>query len=230
MTTLQQRRVFSDTDGSPEFVARSVADEIANTVTHAIGLVMSLIGAVILIATVWRDADIWLAIGCSVYALSLIAVYAASTLSHWCSEPVWRQRFRALDQGVIYLLIVGTFTPFVVAYLRSGPWLAYLGLLWAIALGGFISKVFLSHRVESVSLWLYLALGWMPVMAVKPLLGTVAPPGLWWMLIGGVCYTLGTLFLIFDQRVPYFHAIWHLCVIAGAACHFSSILLYVAGA
>ena len=230
MTTLEQRRVLTGGDESQDFVGRSVADEIANTITHGIGLLLSLVGAVILVASTWRDSDLWRAAGCSIYAVTLVSVFAASTLSHWCHQPHWRRRYRALDQGVIYLLIVGTFTPFALAYLRTGPWLGFLSVMWMLAFGGFISKVFFSRRVEAVSLWLYLALGWMPVVAIRPLTEVAPSAGLWWMLIGGICYTFGTLFLIFDQRVPYFHAIWHVCVIAGAACHFSSILLYVAGA
>lgn len=133
-----------------------------------------------------------------------------------------------LDQAFIYLLIVGTYTPFALTYLRTTAWLSYLGLMWAIAIAGFLSKIILSHRVDRVAVWIYVALGWMPVIAAIPLTGLVPAAALWSMLAGGLCYTLGTLFLLFDSRVVHFHAVWHLFVIAGSMFHFFPILRCVA--
>jgi hemolysin III len=138
--------------------------------------------------------------------------------------------FRILDQAIIFLLIVGTYTPFALAFLRTGWWLGLLIAMWAVALIGFVSKVLYAHRVDSVSVAIYLALGWTPIIAGWPLTGLVPARALWWMLIGGLCYTLGAVFLLLDRRVEHFHAVWHLLVIAGSGWHFLAIYQYVAAA
>jgi hemolysin III len=207
---------------------RSAADELVNALTHAIGLVLAVIGALVM-ASGLVALDARLRAGCAVYLASLIAVYTMSTLSHSASSPRWKSLFRRLDQGFIYLLIVATYTPLSLYYLRGSFWLAVLVAMWAAALFGFFAKVFFAHRVEAVSVVSYLALGWMPALAVPELLRTVPTPALWTMFLGGVCYTVGTLFLTYDERVRHFHAAWHLCVIAGSACHFVGILVFVVG-
>jgi hemolysin III len=207
---------------------RSANDELVNALTHAIGLVLAVIGALVM-ASGLVALDARLRAGCAVYLASLIAVYTMSTLSHSASSPRWKSLFRRLDQGFIYLLIVATYTPLSLYYLRGSFWLAVLVAMWAAALFGFFAKVFFAHRVEAVSVVSYLALGWMPALAVPELLRTVPTPALWTMFLGGVCYTVGTLFLTYDERVRHFHAAWHLCVIAGSACHFVGILVFVVG-
>jgi hemolysin III len=153
-----------------------------------------------------------------------------STLSHAAMTPRWKSRFRALDQGFIYLLIVATYTPFSLAYLRGNAWgWVLLAAMWTVALFGFVSKVFFAHRVEAVSIASYVLLGWMPMLAAPTLLHLVPMGAFWWMLLGGVCYTVGTIFLMNDDRVRHLHAVWHLCVIAGSACHFAGILIFVVG-
>jgi hemolysin III len=207
---------------------RSNSHEFVNTLTHGMGLVLSLIGAALLLVSVISQGDAWRSTGCTLYAVSLVAVYASSTLSHGASRPDLKKLFRGLDQGFIYLLIVGTYTPFSLTYLRTGGWLAFLGVLWGIAVVGFVSKVLLAHRVESVAIWMYVLLGWLPVIAGVKLIGLVPATALWWMLIGGLTYTVGTVFLFFDRHIPQFHAIWHLFVIAGSTCHFFAIWWFVA--
>jgi hemolysin III len=202
-------------------------EEVANTLTHGLGFVLSVLGAVALTVWVLREGDSWRMLGCMIYAPSLMGVYAMSTLSHVCSVPERKRFFRMLDQGFIYLLIAATYTPFSLAFLRTGPWWLFLGGMWAIAVVGFFSKIVLAHRVDAVSLWLYITMGWMPVVAAFALVGRVPSAALWWMLIGGLCYTVGSVFLIFDTRVRHFHALWHMFVIAGSACHFFVILNYV---
>jgi hemolysin III len=140
---------------------------------------------------------------------------------------VHRHWFRSLDQGSIYLLIVGTCMPFAAVYLRSGWWCLFFGVMWTIALSGFVSKIMFSHRVEAVAIWSYVLLGWMPIATVPSLMELVPATALWWMLIGGLCYTCGTLFLVFDNRHPLFHAVWHVFVMLGSTCHFMAILLFV---
>jgi hemolysin III len=165
--------------------------------------------------------------GCSIYLASLVAVYAMSTLSHSFTTPQIRSLFRRLDQGFIYCLIVATYTPFSLVYLRTWPWWCLLGVMWAIALWGFFSKVLFAHRIDAVVVWPCVVLGWLPAVAAPSLMHVLPTAILWWMLGGGILYTLGVLFLVYDNRIRHFHAVWHLCVIAGSACHFFAILMFI---
>jgi len=204
-----------------------VEDEIANSITHGIGMALSLVGGVALVVLAARSAGLRELVGCSIFAASLIAVYTASTLSHVFWQPRLRRIFRMLDQGCIYLLIVGTFTPLSLVYLRGGWWWLLLGAMWTVALTGFCSKVLLAYRVDSISTASYVGLGWMPVLAAKPMIA-IAPAGcLWAVLAGGLCYMVGTLFLLSDRKALYLHAVWHVFVIAGSAVHYFTILHYV---
>ncbi len=204
----------------------SPAEELANQITHGIGLVLSLVGVAVM-AAVLGSGDGWRVAGCSVYLASLIGVYAMSTLSHSFERPRLRLFFRALDQGTIYLLIAATYTPFSMAYLHTVPWWILLGLVWAIALWGFFSKVLLAHRVEAVSMWPCIILGAIPFICVPRLIGMVSMAALWWMLLGVAFYTLGLVFWVNDRRVRHFHAVWHVLVMAGSTCHFVGIMLFV---
>lgn len=204
------------------------AGELVNALTHGIGLVLSIAGGIALFACALSHGDAWRVAGCSIFATTLIAVYAASTLSHCSLRPELRRWFQMLDQGFIYLLIAGTYTPFALAYLRSGWWWLLFGTMWAYALGGCLFKVLFSHRVRAVAVWTYVLLGWMPLIAASSFIEVIPAVALWWMLIGGLSYTLGTAFLVYDNKRFHCHAIWHLFVIAGSACHFFTILFFVA--
>jgi hemolysin III len=199
--------------------------ERLNVLTHGVGFVLAVLGAIALAIAVWEHGDVWRIVGCMIYVASLVGVYAASTLSHSFQTPRLRTFFRALDQGFIYLLIVATYTPFSLAYLRSGPWWVLLAAMWAVALFGFFAKLFFFHRVHAITVWGYIVLGWLPIISATALVGVVPAAALWLMLIGGICYTLGTLFLLNDHRAYYLHSLWHLSVIAGSACHFLAIWL-----
>ncbi len=203
-------------------------EEVANTITHGLGFLLSALGAIAMAIWVLREGDAWRLLGCTIYAASLMTVYAMSTLSHSCSAPNPKRLFQILDQGFIYVLIVASYTPFSLVFLRTGPWWLFLAVMWTIAIIGFLSKILLAHRVDAVSIWIYVVLGWMPVVAVSSLAGQVPKAGLWWILIGGLCYTVGTVFLFFDNHVRHFHAVWHLFVIAGSVSHFFVILFFVA--
>jgi hemolysin III len=208
-------------------LARSPAEELANTVTHGIGWVLSVGGAAVLIFRAASSGDAWRISGCAIFAVALIGVYAASTLSHATQAP-WRRRFRILDQGLIYLLIVGTFTPLALEFLRIGWGWLLLAIMWAVALVGFVSKIWFAHRIDAMAVWSYVLLGWLPILPAAAYIGRVPAAVLWWVLIGGLCYTVGTIFLVLDVRRFHFHAIWHLLVVAGSACHYSAVFLYVA--
>ena len=171
----------------------SCSEELANSITHGIGIVLSAMGALVMFQALGRG-DSWRTLGCGVYVASLIGVYTMSTLSHSFQTPRLRSFFRALDQGTIYLLIAGTYTPFSMAYLRSGPWWFVLAAVWAVALGGFLSKVVFSVRVESVSMWPCVILGAMPLISIPTLLGMVSMGALCWMVVGIGCYIVGLWF------------------------------------
>jgi hemolysin III len=207
-------------------LARPAREEILNGVTHAFGWLLSMAGTAVLMDRAVRsggDALIW---GCGLYSATLIAVYATSTLSHVVREPGRKWVFRVLDQAFIYLLIAGTYTPFALAYL-SGSWWMLSALIWGVALTGFCSKILYTHRVEAISTSAYVLLGWLPLVAIKPLMTLVPAGAVALLLVGGVFYTSGTFFLNRDQKVPYFHAVWHVLVILGSLCHYLSILCFV---
>ena len=230
MTMLQERVRINSQKESAELPPMLVfqAEELVNAVTHGIGLVLSITGAIVLIARSYSQGDAYRVLGCTVFAMTLIAVYAASTLSHTPVRPRLRRLFRSLDQGAIYLLIVGTCMPFALTYLRTGWWLLFFGLMWTVALCGFASKILFGHRVEAVAIWSHFLLGCMPIATIPWLMEAVPAAALWWMLIGGLCYTCGTLFLVLDNRHPLFHGVWHVFVLVGSTCTFMTILFFVA--
>ena len=217
----------SESEGLP-FGMYSEAEERANFSTHALGFVLSVWGAVYLSMTAYQYHGWGRGIACVLYTASLSTVYAMSTLSHGPFDERRRALFRSLDQGFIYVLIAGSFTPLGVAYLPAIVCWCILGAMWAIALTGFVAKVCFAHQVNAVSVWVYVLLGWMPILATPWLLGVVPINGLLLGLAGGLCYTAGTIFLVFDHRIAYFHALWHVLVMAGSALHFLAILGYVA--
>jgi hemolysin III len=207
---------------------RAVHEELANAITHGIGFLLSVAGSAWLMHTVMQHGNGHAIAGCAIFAVSMMAVYAASTVSHIVQTLHVRRFFRILDQACIYLMISGTYTPFGMTYLSGGWWWLLMAAMWTVALGGFISKTWFAHRVDAARVWTYVLLGWMPMTAAKPILETVPRGALLWMLYGGVCYTIGTFFLTNDRRRSYFHAVWHVLVIAGTACHFYAIYRFVA--
>jgi hemolysin III len=202
---------------------RSDADELANSLTHGTGLLLSLAGAAFMIPAVLA-ASVSVQLAVIAYVASLVAVYGMSTLSHAVQCRVRKHRLRAWDQGTIYLLIVGTYTPFVAVYLPPVQAIVLVTGMWLAAGLGFWSKVVANHRINAFSSWTYMALGWLPALAF---IGHVPLECVTWMAIGGVSYTVGIVFLLLDSRVSYFHAVWHLMVIAASACHYYAIFTYV---
>jgi hemolysin III len=216
----------AESEPSAVLLVSRTDEEWANGLSHAIGWALSVIGTVTLLRHVFQGGSPAEIASCIAYGGSLVGVYSASTLSHWVRSPDWKHWFRSWDQGLIYLLIAGTYTPIAVAYL-DGWWHLITVAMWTLAAGGFISKVALRHRVEGITLWLYLAMGWLPILGL-PHLWTVAPSGLLLlMLAGGIAYTLGSVLLINDHRARYLHTGWHVFVILGSAIHFLVVWQYV---
>ena len=202
-------------------------EEFANRLTHVGGLLLAVVAAAILFYDVAGNTNDALRIGCWIYALALVALFTASALSHSFEHQARRHFFRRLDQGVIFLFIAGTFTPFAIVFLNHQMGWILLAIMWVTALIGFCSKMFWAHRVESTAVLPYLAMGWLPVTATRPVLESLPTDGIFWCVAGGLCYTIGTVFLTLDLKVRYFHALWHLWVIAGSYCHFLVIVNYV---
>ena len=207
---------------------QSPGEEIANSVSHGIAMLAAIAAAPVLIVTAVQRGGAAGIVGTSVFAATMVLLYLVSTLYHALPRCRAKQVFQILDHGAIFLLIAGTYTPFTLGVL-SGAWgWSLFGLIWGMALAGIILKIIFGVRHPRISTALYLAMGWLAIIAVKPLWLHVQPWGLFWLLAGGVAYTLGVVFFALDQRVRYAHLIWHLFVVAGTACHFVAVLRYSA--
>lgn len=206
--------------------ASSLGEEIANSVTHGIGTGLAIAGLVILVVLAAMNGDAWHVVSVSIYGASLVTLYLASTLYHSVLKPKAKRHLKILDHAAIYLLIAGTYTPFMLVNLR-GPWgWSLLGTIWGLALIGIVFKLFFIGRFERLSLAVYLLMGWMCVVAAKPMITEIPTGGLIWLAVGGIFYSLGVIFYRWDM-LKYNHAIWHLFVLAGSICHYFAILLYV---
>ncbi len=196
--------------------------ESINAWTHGIGFLLSVPSgiALSLLAIAYREQQMW---SCFAYSLSLTTLFLFSTLSHAVRDPVLRHRFRTCDQGFVYTLIAGTFTPFAWAYMEGWSRIALLSFVWIAAATGFYSKVFANHRINNMTTISYILLGWIPSMV---LFGYVSTTCFAIMAAGGVLYTVGTLFLKNDHRAWYFHAVWHVMVIVAGICHYVAIVMF----
>jgi hemolysin III len=202
-----------------------LGDILANAITHGVGVALAVVGAVYLLAASIRGSA-WHIVGCAVFAATLVLVYLFSTLYHSLVRTRARRVFRVLDHSAIYLLIAGTYTPFTLVSLRGTVGWILFGVVWALAIAGIVFKSLAVDRFAVASAVVYLFQGWFIVFAAHPLVQAIGWRGAAWLAAGGLAYTLGILFFAFD-RIPYFHAAWHLFVLAGSAAHYCAILFYV---
>jgi hemolysin III len=205
----------------------SVREEIAHSAIHGVGMLLSMAGLVTLVLIARRTGDPVHMVACSIYGLTLILLYLASTLYHCLPFPRIKPLLRVLDHSAIYLLIAGTYTPFTLISLRGGWGWTLFGLVWAMALLGIALKIAAIGRFRWLSMVLYLSMGWLALIALGPLLRAISAGGVELLVLGGVSYTLGTVFYGW-RRLPYHHAVWHAFVLAGSVLHFFAVLLYVA--
>jgi len=204
----------------------STAEEIANSLTHGVGIALSIAGLAILTAFASVFGSVWHIVSCSIYGATQILLYTASTLYHSIPLPRAKAVFRVLDHSAIFLLIAGTYTPFTLVNLR-GPWgWSLFGFIWGLAILGIALQSLLLRQKMWVAILPYVGMGWVAVIGIKPLLESVAPGGLVLLVAGGLAYTLGSVFYVW-RRVPFHHAIWHGFVLAGSVFHFFAVLLYV---
>jgi hemolysin III len=217
---------MSPTEIEQRLVYYSRAEELANRLTHGIGALLSVIGVIALIGLAIGQHDTHRVASASIYGGAMVTFYCLSTAYHSVRKPYTRYVFRILDHVSIYLMIAGSYTPFGLVTLR-GPWgWSLLGTVWGLGTVGAIFKIFTIHRLRFIGPLLYIGLGWVVVIAFKPLSAALDTNGLMLLFMGGVAYTVGVVFYLWD-RLPFNHAIWHLFVLAGSACHFGAIFYYV---
>lgn len=213
----------SQTTTFPRYTNR---EELANSITHGIGILFSVAGLGVLTAFASVFGTVWHIVSCSIYGATMILLYTASTLYHSLRGGKAKAIFRVFDHSAIFLLIAGTYTPLTLVCLR-GPWgWSIFGFIWGLTVAGILFEIFLPKRFRYIIVILYVAMGWTIVVAVKPMLAAVDPGGLWLLLIGGLCYSSGIPFYI-SKSLPYNHAIWHVFVLGGTIFQFFCILLYV---
>jgi hemolysin III len=204
----------------------SKTEELLNRMTHGVGALASIIGVVALISLACQQHDIYRIVSASMYGGAMITFYCLSTAYHSVHSPSVRYLFRILDHASIYLMIAGSYTPFALVTLR-GPWgWTLFGTVWGLGTVGAVMKIFTTHRLRYIGPILYIALGWIVVIALKPLSAALPHNGLVLLFAGGVAYTAGVIFYLWD-RLPYNHAIWHLFVLTGSVCHYCAIFYYV---
>lgn len=204
----------------------SVIEELANGITHGIGLALSIVGLIVLVVLAVLRGDAWQIAGCTTFGITLVLLYAASTMYHSFRAPRLKRVFKILDHTAIYLLIAGTYTPFTLVNLRGFWGWTLFGLVWGLSVFGTLWRLFHVERFEIVSILVYVAMGWLVLIAIKPVMSAVPLSGMVWLFAGGLFYTTGLLFFAW-KRVPYNHAIWHVFVMAGSLCHYFAVMFYV---
>ena len=204
----------------------TAGEEIANAVSHGVGVVLAISGLTVLVAFASLHGTAWEIVSAAVYGASMILMFTASTIYHAIPSLRAKRVLRVLDHSSIYLAIAGTYTPFMLSNLR-GPWgWSLFGVVWALAVAGIVFKALAMGKLRILSVAFYVAMGWLVVIAARPLLSSVAPGGVILLIAGGVAYTAGVGFYAW-RRLRYSHFIWHLFVLAGSTLHFFAILEFV---
>ena len=201
-------------------------EELANAITHGIGVALSIVGLVVMVVVATASGTAWHVTSVAIFGAALVLLYTSSTLYHSVRGTDRKRVLRKFDHAAIFLLIAGTYTPFLLVSLR-GPWgWSLFGVIWGLAVAGIALKFWFAGRFKITSTVIYLAMGWMVVVVLKPMLAAVGTGGLGLLLDGGLCYTLGAGFYLW-KRLPYHHAIWHLFVLGGSGCHWAAVYFHV---
>jgi len=215
--------LFSEPQERPQ----SLGEEIANSVSHGLGLLAALIACPMLVVAAIRHGDASGIVGASVFAIAVVLLYSTSTLFHALPERRAKRVFQILDHSAIYVLIAGTYTPFTLGVLRGTAGWTLFGLVWSLAIIGTVLKSVGGVRYNTISTAVYLAMGWLILIVADTAWALIPRWGLIWLVAGGVAYTLGAVFFL-AERIRYFHFVWHLFVIAGTACYYIAVLRYAA--
>jgi hemolysin III len=200
-------------------------EEIANSVSHAVGAIVAVAAGILLVQNVLARGAPHAIVGATVFAVTMVFVYVTSTLYHGIPNPPAKRVLKVLDHSAIFLLIAGTYTPFTLGVMRGALGWSLLVLVWAIALGGVVFIAVSRLRYPTVCTLIYLAMGWLILIGIEPLLRHMAPWGLFWLGAGGLAYTGGIVFFAVD-RVRFGHLVWHVCVLLGTACHYIAVYRY----
>ncbi|MDR2196514.1 MAG: hemolysin III family protein [Coriobacteriales bacterium] len=206
--------------------AYSTGEEIANSLTHGVGALLSIVALVVLVVVAERHGGGVRLVAAVIFGVALVLEYTASTLYHAFRAPRAKQVFKVIDHASIYLLIAGTYTPFCLITLAESGGAILCGIEWALAAAGVAAEAFWVFRPRWVSVLVYLAMGWLILLKGSVLVGMLPDGGMALLVSGGLCYTLGTIFYVL-KKVPYLHAVWHLWVLAGSSCHVLAVLLHV---
>jgi len=205
---------------------QSLGEEIANSITHGVGIGLSIAALVILVVLASKRGDAWRIVSFSIYGATLILLYLSSTLYHSFVNPKIKNIFRILDHSTIYLLIAGSYTPVTLTFMRGAWGWALFGIVWGIALGGITVTILLLDKLKALLVLSYVAMGLVIIIAFKPMIQMVPKGMIIWLFIGGSCYILGIVFYLW-KKLPYHHPIWHLFVLGGSISHFLGILFYL---
>jgi hemolysin III len=204
----------------------SALEEYLHAATHGVGVILSILGLSWMLTLSISASDPWRIVASSIYGASLIMLFLASTVYHGMHASKHRELFKMLDHCAIYLLIAGTYTPFLLVAMRgtAGWWL--FGTVWVLATAGIIKKLVLKHRFPKLALASYLGMGWLAVFVVPQMAAAIGTSGLFWLVAGGLCYTIGAVFYA-AEKLPFNHTVWHVFVLGGGICHFLGIVWYV---
>lgn len=197
-------------------------EEVANTLTHGAGAVAGAVAGLSLTILAAMSGDVWQTASAAIYSAALVALYAASTFFHWERDRAAKQRLELLDHCAIFVMIAGSYTPFLLVTLRDGIGLPMLAVIWSLAAAGIVFKLLFGTGFRVGSTLLYIAMGWLIVLVGEPMLHALPPFASALLVAGGIAYTAGSYFFV-NERIPYCHAIWHLFVLVGSACHFVAV-------
>jgi len=201
-------------------------EEKLNIISHGLGFLLSLLASALLVIKAGRYGNAWHIVSVSIYGSSMLTLYAASTIYHSSKKTLLRKRLNVFDHASIYVLIAGTYTPFTLIVLGGTIGWVVFGISWGLALTGIILKLFYAGKYDLLSTIMYVLMGWMIVIAIKPLINNLSHAGLMWLLAGGIAYTIGAVWYSF-KKLSFSHAIFHLFVLAGSICHFISVYYYL---
>jgi len=204
----------------------SANEERANVLTHALGAALSVAGLFVLVRLSTIHGDGWHVAGTGVFGCALVLLYTLSTLYHLSRDPATKQWLRKCDHAGIFLLIAGSYTPFLLVTLRGPLGWSLFAIIWGLGFAGIILKFWFAGHFRAVSTLVYLGMGWLVLFVLRPLLEVLPLSAVWVLVAGGVCYTGGVVFYLW-KRLPYHHAIWHLFVVAGSICHWYAVFEYV---
>jgi len=205
----------------------TLGEEIAHSITHGIGAGLSIAGLTLLVALAVLYGNVYQVVSFSIYGATLILLYLASTLYHGFRNPRLKRVFKVFDHASIYLLIAGTYTPFLLVGLRGRWGWTFLIIIWGLAILGVSFKALFIDRFHKLSVLAYILMGWLSVVMIKELLINISLGGLIWLGVGGVIYMVGVIFYAL-QKIPYMHVVWHFFVLGGSICHYFAVLLYLA--